>query len=70
MSYISTVTAFETPGARLQSGVVRPVGPRAPAGGVLEAVGGALTGAVEAVVFLVVMGGLSVTFCTLVAGPF
>ena len=43
---------------------------RAPALGVAEALGNGLAAVVEGAVFLVVMGGLSLTFCTMFAGPF
>ena len=72
MSYISTIEPLAGLAGSARPGAGRKVvrGVRAPAPGVAETIGGALAAGVEGTVFLVVMGGLSLTFCAMLAGPF
>ena len=71
MSYVSTIGSLDEAAVSVRTsgsrGFVRAV---RPASDVLGVVGGVLASTIEGAVFLTVMGGLSLTFCVLVAGGY
>jgi len=69
MSYISTIGPLDDAVMDVRAAQpMRLAGATGSANGVLGMVGRVLAGVVEGVVFLTVMGGLSLVFCGLVAG--